>query len=193
MANKVTENPTHTDALPLCCKERLETGRFPYNLFECTASDPLRVFQHDSCGSTWERLYDRPGDDVRWQRVNCHRCGVKTRLTIFAEGALALMHGHRSYLCRLCLVRIQKAHAEERAAALPALREEFIKLKEEDEKRRRRKHDPDLIVSANATARNKAEVVTADGAHYIVALDEYEELRRSQDLLLLSKLRNEKS
>ena len=63
--------------------------------------------------------------------VSCTECGAKEHLMRWTEGdALALVRGTFSWRCEKCCLVAQIAHAEERAAALPALRKRLKEIEE---------------------------------------------------------------
>ena len=64
--------------------------------------------------------------------VMCQNCGKRPGTTRYVAdgGVMALVHGGYAWWCLLCCLDAQIAYAEERAAALPELREQRRELEE---------------------------------------------------------------
>lgn len=60
----------------------------------------------------------------------CQRCGQRSGTHKFGEGAIAMIHGCYEMWCERCVLEKQIGHAEERASALPGLRERLAQLQE---------------------------------------------------------------
>ena len=57
-------------------------------------------------------------------------CGRMKVSIAWSEGAVAAIHGAYNWICKICALERQIAHAEERAASLPKMYEDYETLKQ---------------------------------------------------------------
>lgn len=57
-------------------------------------------------------------------------CGRMKVGIMWSEGAIAAVHGAYTWICKLCALERQIAHAEAQVAALPQMRKDYDALKQ---------------------------------------------------------------